>query len=124
MARGPLLRGDAQIPRILLAEPALHLQRDAKGLGNWRLRDGSEYRLEFRNVRIEDGRLVYYEPSRKTEIDVSVDSKPLREGDAEPPIAVRGGSLLSGNRFTLQGTAESPLELRNAEWPYRIDARA
>ena len=120
----PLLRGDAQVQRIVLVEPTLHLQRDAKGLGNWTLREGSENRLEFRNVRIEDGRLVYYEPSRKTEIDVSVDSKALRDGDAEPPIAVRGGGLWSGNRFTLQGTTESPLELRDAERPYRIDARA
>jgi len=120
----PLLRGDVRLPRTVLYKPTLSLQRDAQGRGNWMLRGGSQNRLEFRNVRIEDGRLVYYEPSRKTEIEVSVDSKARGEGDAEAPIEVRGGGLWSGNRFTVRGSAESPLELRNAERPYRIDAHA
>ena len=122
----PLLRGDVQIPRIALDTPVLHLQRDAKGLGNWvfdRDDDGGEL-PEFRNVHIDDGTLTFVEPSRKTDIKVALASRPRRKGDAEPPIAVEGGGRWNGNAFSVEGTAESPLELRDARRPYRIDMRA
>ena len=121
----PLLRGDVQIPRIVLASPVLHLQRDSKGRGNWLFGedDGGDLPA-FRNVRIADGTLTFLEPSQKTDIKVSVASQARREGDAEPPIAIDGGGKWNGNAFTVAGTAESPLELRDAERPYRIDLRA
>ena len=121
----PLLRGEVDIPRIVLDGPVLHLQRDAKGLGNWVFGkdDGGEL-PRFRNVRIDAGTLTFFEPAKKTDIKVAVASQPRREGDAEPPIAVDGGGKWNGNGFTVKGTAESPLELRDAKRPYRIDMKA
>ena len=122
----PLLRGDVQIPRIALDTPILHLQRDGKGVGNWvfdRRNEGGDL-PEFRNVHIDDGTLTFFEPTRKTDIKVAVASQARREGDAEPPIAVDGGGRWNGNAFTVEGTAESPLELSDADRPYRIDMRA
>ncbi len=120
----PLLRGDLQIPRIALDRPILHLQRDARGVGNWVFGDGTGDLPEFRNVRINQGQLTYFEPSRKTDIKIDVDSKQRRANDAEPPISVSGGGRWKDNPFTLDGTAESPLELRESERPYRIDIKA
>ncbi len=120
----PLLRGDVQIPRIALDKPVLHLQRDPKGVGNWVFGDGESDLPEFRNVRIDKGLLTYFEPARKTDIKLDVDSMPRRSNDAEPPISVAGGGRWNGNAFTLDGTAESPLELRDSDRPYRIDVKA
>ena len=120
----PLLRGDIIIPRIALDVPTLHLQRNDKLPGNWVFGEGSGKSPEFRNVRIESGTLTFFEPTRKTDIKLSVDSAQRRTGAAEPQIVVEGGGNWKANRFTLAGTAESPLELRDAERPYRIDVRA
>ena len=121
----PLLRGEFDIPRIVLDGPVLHLQRDAKGLGNWVFgKDRGGELPRFRNVHIQTGTLTFYEPAKKTDIKVAIASQPRREGDAEPPIAVDGGGKWNGNRFTVKGTAESPLELRDAKRPYRIDMKA
>lgn len=120
----PLLRGDVQIPRIVLDVPVLHLQRNDKLPGNWVFgeEDGGDL-PEFRNVHIESGTLTYYERAQETDIKVAVDSEPRGAGAVEPPITLKGAGTWSGNAFTLAGTAESPLELRDSERPYRIDLR-
>lgn len=120
----PLLRGKLQIPRIALEKPIVHLQRDRNGVGNWIFGNGNSDLPEFRNVRIIEGRLTYFEPSRKTDIKLDVDSKQRRASDAEPPISLTGGGRWNGNALTLNGTAESPLELRDSERPYRFDIKA
>lgn len=121
----PLLRGDLQVPRIVMHQPVLNLERNAAGLGNWVFGDnGGSNMPEFRRVHIEDGALAFLEPSRQTDIRISVESRPRPRTDAEAPIAVAGGGTWKGNAFSLEGTAESPIELRNSERPYRIDARA
>ena len=121
----PLLGGDLRIPRIVLDVPVLHLQRNGKLPANWVLVGNESGELpEFRNVHIENGTLTYYEPAGKTDIRMSVDSGAPKAGDAEPRITVNGDGTWSGNVFTLAGTAESPLELRDTERPYRIDLKA
>lgn len=121
----PLLRGEVRIPRIALARPVLHLQRQPNGLRNWDFGGrGGRALPAFRNVRIAQGRLAFYDPGRRTDIRLALDSQPRRKGSGEPPISVEGGGRWSGNVFTLTGTAASPLELRNARRPYRIDLRA
>lgn len=120
----PLLRGKAQIPRIALDQPIVHLQRDSKQHGNWVFKSGDGELPEFRNVRIDKGVLTYFEPARKTDIEVSLDSKAQQTSDAEPTILVEGGGRWNGNAFKLAGFAESPLELRDSDRPYRIDLKA
>ena len=121
----PLLRGDVRIPRIALDTPVVHFQRNDKCQGNWVFGDGDSGELpEFGTVHIENGTLTFFEPAERTDIKVAVDSKQRRRQDAEPPIALEGGGKWNGNAFNLKGTAESPIELRNSERPYRIDVRA
>ncbi|RZA21411.1 MAG: AsmA family protein [Lysobacteraceae bacterium] len=120
-----LLRGDLQVPRIALVKPVLHLQRNADSVGNWTFGDENDGELpEFRNVQVKAGALTFFEPSRNTDIKVAVDSKQGGKDHAEPPIAIDGGGKWNGNAFSIAGTAESPLELRDSQRPYRIDLRA
>src|SRR3546814_16741632 len=57
-------------------------------------------------------------------LPISVDSLAQGEGQTAPPIAVEGGGHWKGNRFSLRGSAESPLDLQDPDSPYRIDAHA
>ncbi|MEO6154632.1 MAG: AsmA family protein [Thermomonas sp.] len=120
----PLFRGDVQIPRIALDKPVVHLQRDPKGVGNWVFGNGDTKLPEFRNVRIHQGQVTYFEPAKRTDIKINADSGAKRATDAEAPITVDGGGTWNGNVFSMRGTAESPLELRDAARPYRIDIKA
>ena len=120
----PLLRGQFVVPRISLQRPIVHFQRDTKTGGNWDFGNSGGDLPEFRNVRLDDGQLTYFAPADKTDITLSIDSKPSGEQDAEPPIHIKGGGLWHANKFTLAGTAESPLELRDSERPYRVDLKA
>jgi hypothetical protein len=55
---------------------------------------------------------------------VAVASQAAKGDETAAPISAKGGGRWKGNAFTVQGRAESPLELRDADSPYRIDARA
>src|SRR3546814_13872986 len=57
-------------------------------------------------------------------LPISVDSLAQGEGQTAPPIAVEGGGHWKGNRFSLRGSAESPLDLQDPDSPYRLDAHA
>ena len=121
----PLLRRHVEIPRIALQGAELRLERRADGSGNWTFKPGGGGELpDFRNVTVKDGTLGFLDPANRSDMTFKLQSGKRRKGDAEAPIAVTGGGRWAGNTFSLEGTAESPLELRDAARPYRIDARA
>ena len=121
----PLLKGDVRIPDIRLTQPRINLQTDAKHGGNWVFEGGGGGELPtFRRIWIEDGRMEFLDPAGKTDITLGVNSREPRREDAAPPIEVDGGGRWKGNRFTLQGRAESPLALRDSSNPYRLNLRA
>ena len=119
----PLLRGRVLIPDIRLAAPRLNLERGAKG-GNWKFGEPGDGEVEFRRIRVDEGKLAFLDAANDTDIKVDIATAKPGKGDAAPPILVEGGGRWQGNAFTLEGTAESPLELRDPDSPYRIDARA
>jgi uncharacterized protein involved in outer membrane biogenesis len=124
----PLFRRDVIVPDIHLSAPHLRLEKGPKGAGNWNFLPESEgpskWDLRFGRLWIDDGRLQFLDPAKKTDIDVDVDSLAPDKPDSAPPIAVKGDGHWKGNRFTLRGRAESPLDLRDTGSPYRIDAHA
>jgi uncharacterized protein involved in outer membrane biogenesis len=119
-----LLHRDVLIPDIHLAKPRLRLEKGPKGIGNWVFGEPGGMQPQFRRLWIDDGRLRFLDAKAKTDIDVAVDSTAQGKDQAAPPIDVDGGGRWQGNRFTVQGRAESPLDLRDTESPYRIDAHA
>ena len=124
----PLLRRDVIVPDIRLSKPELRLEKGPKGAGNWDFlpkdQAPSKWDMRFQRLWIKDGRLQFLDPAAKTDIDVDVDSLAQDKAGAAPPIAVKGDGHWKGNRFTLRGRAESPLDLRDTDSPYRIDAHA
>lgn len=120
-----LFRGEIRIPDLRLAAPRLNLEANPEGGGNWQFGDtGGDSNLQFRRVWIEDGKLAFLDAAGKTDITLDVTSTRPRDPHNAAPIKVDGGGRWKGNRFTLQGTAESPLALRDTQAPYRIDAHA
>ncbi|MEN5061710.1 AsmA family protein [Luteimonas sp. TWI1416] len=124
----PLLRGRIRLPEIRLARPVLLLETNPDGGGgNWTLDmgDGDGEPMQIRRLWVDDGRLRFVDAPSKTRVDVRLASRPSRAGaDAAPAIAIEGDGQWSGNRFTLEGVAESPLALQDEDKPYHLDLRA
>ena len=123
----PLLLGRVRLPELRLTKPDVRLETDPDGgPGNWDFGfddDGGEP-LQLRRLWIDDGRLRFDDDAGKTAIDIDLASQQPRDGDTTPPIALQGDGRWSGNAFTLEGTAESPLALQDSERPFRLDLRA
>lgn len=120
----PLLRGDVRIPDLRLQRPRLHLENDRKRGGNWVFGETGGAGPSFGRVWIEQGELSFLDPVSRSDMRFEIASLAPGANDAAAPIAARGGGRWKGNRFSLQGRAESPLELRDRERPYRLDLRA
>lgn len=122
----PLLVGKVQIPEIRLAKPDLLLETGTKEHpGNWVFKEsGGDGTLPaLGRLRITDGQLKFVDAAGKTDIDVSVNSLPVKKADDAAPIAIEGKGRWQGNPFTLRGSTASPLELSQTEHPFRIDLR-
>nr|WP_246071920.1 AsmA family protein [Lysobacter aestuarii] len=125
LALWPLLSGTVRLPGIRLQRPVLRLETGPEGRGNWRLdtTPGGRFHTEFRRIEIDAGRLHFLDAGRDTDIEVSVQTVD-DAASPSPPIVVEGQGRWQGNAFALEGRADSPLDLRDADSPYRIDARA
>ncbi len=122
----PLLVGNVQIPEIRLAKPDLLLEAGTKEHpGNWVFKQssGDGTLPALGRLRITDGQLKFVDAAGKTNIDVSVNSLPVKQADEAAPIAIEGKGRWQGNPFTLKGSTASPLELSQTEHPFRIDLR-
>ncbi|WP_394001189.1 AsmA family protein [Luteimonas sp. WGS1318] len=122
-----IFRRHVRLPEIRLTRPVFLLETNPDGsAGNWALdlADGGGEPAQIRRLWVDDGRMRYLDTPGDTMIDVRVASRESRREDAAPPIMVEGGGRWTGNRFTLEGVAESPLELQDSEKPYRLDLRA
>lgn len=121
----PLLKGEIRIPDIRLTQPRVYLQSDREHGGNWVFKSAGGGELPtFRRIWIDDGRMQFLDPADKTDIRLDIASRAPRREDAAPPVEVEGKGRWKNNAFTLQGRAESPLELRDTQNPYRLNLHA
>ena len=122
----PLLRGDVRIPELRLDRPRAFLEKGPGGVGNWVFDDDhpADDPPEFRSLWIEDGHLQVVDAAADTMVELDLGSVPAGKDDAAPAITGTGSGRWQGNPFVVEGRAESPLELRNRERPYRLDVRA
>ncbi|MDG2525447.1 AsmA family protein [Stenotrophomonas sp. HITSZ_GD] len=122
----PLLLGRVQIPEIRLDKPDLLLEAGNKDHpGNWVFKEssGDGTLPALGRLRVTDGQLKFVDAAGKTDIDVNVNSLPVKNRDDAAPIAIDGKGRWKGNPFTLRGSTASPLELSQTEHPFRIDLR-
>lgn len=120
----PLLSGEIRLEAIRLTRPRLRLELGPDGRGNWIFgeREG-ESRFRYTGLWVDDGRLVFLDPRRRTDFDIALDS--VSTGDASAsPVDLEGKGRWAGNAFAIAGRVESPLALRQTDRPYRIDLRA
>jgi uncharacterized protein involved in outer membrane biogenesis len=120
-----IFQRETRIPEIRLTKPRLRLETGPDGKGNWIFgKQDGENQVAFRRLWISDGRLEFLDAARKTDIDIQLDSAPPNQAGGATPVDIEGKGHWTGSAFTLKGRAESPLELRNTNQPYRIDLRA
>ncbi|MGH8084080.1 MAG: AsmA family protein [Lysobacter sp.] len=129
LALKPLFSGDVRIPTLHLIAPRLHLETGPDGGGNWQFGEPGDGDVQFRRVRIDAGQLRFLDAANDTDIQVDVATAEPADARADdvpsaPPITVEGGGRWQGNEFSLQGRAETPMALRDADSPYRIDLQA
>ena len=120
-----IFKRETRIPHIRLTRPQLRLETGPDGTGNWVFGDTSgESSTRFRDLWIDDGRLLFLDPAGETDVDIQLSS--VRQSASDEPSAVdlKGKGRWAGNRFTLAGQVASPLALRDTDTPYRIDLRA
>lgn len=122
----PLLRGDVRIPELRLDRPRAFLEKGPAGVGNWVFEhpSPSDDPPEFRGLWIDDGHVEVLDAAADTMVELDVQSVPPGPDDAAPAITGKGSGRWQGNPFVVEGRAESPLELRDRERPYRLDVRA
>jgi uncharacterized protein involved in outer membrane biogenesis len=119
----PLLRRQVRVPDLRLRHPVLHLEVDPRGIGNWKFGEPGETQAQFSQLWIDRGKLTFTDAAKKTDIAADVTSK-RAPGTTAASVLVDGGGRWKGNRFRVNGVAESPLALRDRQRPYHIDARA
>jgi uncharacterized protein involved in outer membrane biogenesis len=120
-----VFKRETRIPRIHLTKPQLRLETGPDGAGNWVFGDTSgESRTTFRDLWIDDGRLLFLDPKTKTDFDITLDSAKAPTAQEPSSVDLKGNGRWAGNRFTLAGQVASPLALRDTDKPYRIDLRA
>lgn len=117
-------RREVLIPELRLSKPDAFLETGPDGVGNWVFGSAGGEPPQFRRLWVDEGRLRFVDARGRTDIDIRLQSRNALKPGAAPSIEVDGGGRWKGNRFTLQGRAESPLELANVAEPYRIDLRA
>ena len=119
-----LFRRRVVIPSLALTRPVVNLERGKQG-GNWVFdkEDDGGNDVQFRNLWVQDGKLEYLDTPRRMDIALQVQNEKA-EGDGPPPIVAKGSGHWQGNAFTMSGRAESPLRLKDADTPYRVDIRA
>ena len=119
----PLLRGQVRIPDLRLTRPLLRLEVGPQRVGNWKFGSSGGTPPQFARLWIDDGQVSYSDASIKTDVHAKVSSPRGRDNSASS-IELDGGGLWKGNRFKVNGSAETPLALRDRQRPYRIDVHA
>ncbi|HVK50598.1 MAG TPA: AsmA family protein [Pseudoxanthomonas sp.] len=120
-----IFKREVRIPEIRLVRPQLRLETGPEGSGNWVFgKSGGDTELSFRKLWIEDGRLQFFDAAEKTDIDIRLNSVARGATDSAPPVDIQGKGHWTGEPFSLEGRAESPLALQDTENPYTIDLKA
>ena len=130
-----LLRGQLELTELTLVKPRLLLEKTTSGATNWRFADNPaggvalalvpDDRAEFPRIghlRIEDGVIVYRDPTTKTDISLraaTIEGK--ADNDAER-IRFNGAGVLQGEPLKFDVTGGSVRELRESTTAYPISA--
>jgi AsmA family protein len=124
-----LLRGRVDLPYVHLDAPRLLIERNGQGRGNWQFEGPGQETAGgrppvIRDLTVKEGRLVVREARLNTNLDLTLRSVKRRDGQERAPLVAAGQGTFRGQPFELNGTIDSPLDLRNSERPFHVDVRA
>jgi uncharacterized protein involved in outer membrane biogenesis len=119
-----LFHRELRIPEIRLRKPRLRLEYGPQREGNWTFGEPSTGTTQYGALWIDDGRMRFIDAAKKTDIDVKVRSDLGNPSSQAPPVLAEGGGTWEGRKFTMHGRGESPIALKDATRPYRIDVHA
>lgn len=132
----PLIFRDIRIKRLVLVQPDILLETDAKGIGNWSPggaalpqapaaakpgeAKGGLAGLAVERVRIEKGSLTYRDGKTRRATSLVLDRLDLQAKDATSPLAIDLAAACNGKVFSLAGTAGPLSELQAPSRPYPV----
>ena len=130
----PLLFRQVQVKRLVLVQPDILLETDAKGMGNWVFGapaaaprgpqpTGGKTALPSvaaQKVRIEKGTLVYRDGKTKQANTLTLDRVDFEAKEITSPLTVDLAAAYNGKAFTLTGTVGALTELQDPSRPYPL----
>jgi uncharacterized protein involved in outer membrane biogenesis len=131
----PLIFRDIQVKRLILVQPDILLETDARGKGNWSLGDAAaatpppakpgETRaglaaIAVEKVRIEKGTLTYRDGRTKRATVLVLDRLDLKAKSVTSPLDIDFAGAYGGKAFTLAGTVGPLSELQTPSQPYPV----
>ena len=133
----PLLSGEVNVKRLVLVEPDILLETDAKGRGNWLFDTEDEKEKEkpgkddaaeavlpaFHEVRIENASLTYRDGQTKAVTKLVLRDVTLKADSVTSPLAIALAGAYNGNPFQLDGTVGA-LSALDDDKPYPVALRA
>ncbi len=123
-----LLTGKLDILLVSLDRPVIVAEKDESGKANWQFGDPDEPAAEapdipVRRLQINQGQVAYRDPTSQIDIAMQVHSEPAAESGVER-LALSGDGKVAGSEFSLQGKADTVLNLQNGEQPYAVEIEA
>jgi uncharacterized protein involved in outer membrane biogenesis len=119
----PLLHRDWVLSEVKLSQPWLLLEKNRAGVPNWQFRKSDRELPEIRQLSVDEGRLKYRNPLRRTDVDFDVRSAAPEQDARMAPLLVTGRGSYVGNAVELEGRVDSPLALQDAQRPYHVDMK-
>jgi len=129
----PLILRDIRVKRLILVQPDILVETDAKGIGNWSLGDAAAPRatkpgdtkaglaaIAVEKVRIEKGTLTYRDGRTKQATSLALDRLDLQAKNVTSPLAIDFAGAYGGKPFTLAGTVGPLGELLAPSRPYPL----
>ena len=126
----PLLFGDIQIDEIILIEPDILIETDAKGQGNWVMgpatpaeeepkeadqSSGSAALPAVNSIRIEKANFTYKDGQKGEETSIVIDLMEAKANSIDDPLNLLFSGTYNGHLIELTGQLGSPEALMNQE---------
>lgn len=130
----PLIFRQIQVKRLVLVQPDILLETDAKGAGNWTFGapaaapppnqpTGEKTGLlsvAVQKVRIEKGTLAYRDGKTKQTVTVALDHLDIEAKEITSPVSFDLAAAYNGKAFTLAGTVGALAELQAPSRPFPL----
>jgi AsmA protein len=130
----PLLSGEVAVDKFILVEPIINLEKDAKGQGNWLMGDvkpaaaegtaasggqsasggdapGSAPAIRLGEVRLENGRVSYWDGTTGTEEIISDITMEILLPDLDSAMEMNGTLTRNGQAIAIKTRIETPRAL-------------